>query len=135
MTTLFWVNIDAPMIYHSNPGTTGYSSGGFATTMADFFSLHADRQYHRECHQQFFQRRGDPRRPSAGHHHHQAGRRGGPFTVTWQHNASPSVTAPTILWAGGTAPTMTATASAVDVYKLETPDGITWYGQAIQHVS
>jgi hypothetical protein len=60
---------------------------------------------------------------------------GGPFTVTWPHTGSPTTSAPTVNWAGGTAPTMTATASAVDVYKLETYDGATWYGQAIQNVS
>jgi Pectate lyase superfamily protein len=60
---------------------------------------------------------------------------GGPFTVTWPHAGSPTNTSPTVLWAGGTAPTMTAAANAVDVYKLETLDGITWYGQAIQNVS
>lgn len=57
------------------------------------------------------------------------------FTLTWPHNASPSGTAPTVLWSGGTAPTMTASANAVDIYKLETFDGATWYGQAIQNVS
>jgi hypothetical protein len=60
---------------------------------------------------------------------------GGPFTVTWPHTGSPTVSAPTVNWAGGTAPTMTATANAVDVYKLETVDGATWYGQALQNVS
>lgn len=60
---------------------------------------------------------------------------GGPYTVTWQHNASPSVTAPTILWAGGTAPVMSTGANAIDVYHLETLDGITWYGRAEQNVS
>jgi hypothetical protein len=60
---------------------------------------------------------------------------GGPFTVTWPHNASPTTTSPKVKWAGGTAPTMTAAANAVDVYKLETIDGATWYGQAIQNVS
>jgi hypothetical protein len=60
---------------------------------------------------------------------------GGPYTVTWPHNASPTTTNPKVKWAGGTAPVMTATANAVDVYKLETIDGATWYGQAIQNVS
>jgi hypothetical protein len=60
---------------------------------------------------------------------------GGPFTVTWPHAGSPTVSAPTVLWAGGTAPTMTATANAVDVYKLDTVDGATWYGTAAQNVS
>lgn len=60
---------------------------------------------------------------------------GGPFTVTWPHAGSPTTSSPTVLWAGGTAPTMTSTANAVDVYKLETVNGATWYGQAIQNVS
>jgi hypothetical protein len=60
---------------------------------------------------------------------------GGPFTVTWPHNASPTTTNPKVKWAGGTAPVMTATANAVDVYKLETIDGATWYGTASQNVS
>jgi hypothetical protein len=60
---------------------------------------------------------------------------GGGFTVTWPHAGSPTVSAPTVLWAGGTAPTMTATANAVDVYFLETVDGATWYGRASQNVS
>lgn len=60
---------------------------------------------------------------------------GGPFTVTWPHAGSPTTTAETVLWAGGTAPTMTATANAVDVYRLDTYDGATWYGTASQNVS
>jgi hypothetical protein len=60
---------------------------------------------------------------------------GGPYTVTWPHTGSPTTSAPTVNWAGGTAPTMTATANAVDVYKLETYDGATWYGTASQNVS
>lgn len=60
---------------------------------------------------------------------------GGPFTVTWPHNASPTTTAPKVTWAGGTAPVMTATAGATDVYYLETIDGATWYGRAAQNVS
>jgi hypothetical protein len=60
---------------------------------------------------------------------------GGPFTVTWPHAGSPTTSSPTVLWAGGSAPVMTSTANATDVYKLETVDGATWYGQAIQNVS
>lgn len=60
---------------------------------------------------------------------------GGPFTVTWPHAGSPTTANPTVLWAGGTAPTMSAGANAVDVYDLETIDGITWYGRATQNVS
>jgi hypothetical protein len=40
-----------------------------------------------------------------------------------------------VKWAGGTAPTMTAAASSVDIYDLETVDGVTWYGRATQNVS
>jgi hypothetical protein len=60
---------------------------------------------------------------------------GGPYTVTWPHAGSPTTGSPTILWAGGSAPVMTATASATDVYELITADGATWYGKAIQNVS
>ena len=37
------------------------------------------------------------------------------------------VTDPVVPYHGGT--------NAIDVYKLETLDGITWYGQAVQNVS
>lgn len=61
---------------------------------------------------------------------------GGPYTVAWQHNASPTLSSPTILWAGGTAPTMSTAANAVDIYTLETFDGITWFGRVFaQNVS
>lgn len=60
---------------------------------------------------------------------------GGPYTVTWPHSAAPTVTTPKVVWAGGAAPVMSTGASAVDVYKLETTDGATWYGQAVQNVS
>lgn len=60
---------------------------------------------------------------------------GGPFTVTWPNAPSPSVTGPAVRWAGGTPPVMTAVAGASDLYQLETFDGATWYGTAIQHVS
>jgi collagen type VII alpha len=60
---------------------------------------------------------------------------GGPFTVTWPHAGSPTGALPTVLWAGGTAPTMSTGASAIDYYDLETLDGITWVGKAIQNVS
>lgn len=57
---------------------------------------------------------------------------GGPYTVTWPHPGSPSLSSPTVLWAGGTPPTMSAGASAVDKYELSTVDGIHWYGTAAQ---
>jgi hypothetical protein len=60
---------------------------------------------------------------------------GGPYTLTWPHNASPGLTTPTVLWAGGSAPVMSTGAGAVDVYNLTTFDGITWYGMAVQNVS
>lgn len=60
---------------------------------------------------------------------------GGPFTVTWPHPGVPSTATPTVLWAGGVAPTMTAAANAVDIYDLTTLDGVTWYGRATQNVS
>ena len=60
---------------------------------------------------------------------------GGPYTVTWPHAGSPTTTSPTVNWAGGTPPVMSAGASAVDVYYLDTYDGATWYGWASQNVS
>jgi hypothetical protein len=60
---------------------------------------------------------------------------GGPYTVAWPHAGSPTPSSPTVLWAGGTAPTMSAGANAVDVYELVTADGATWYGRATQNVS
>ena len=57
------------------------------------------------------------------------------YTVTWPHAGSPTTTSPAVLWAGGTAPAMTSTHGATDVYKLETIDGAHWYGQALQNVS
>lgn len=60
---------------------------------------------------------------------------GGPYTVTWPKPGSPTVNSPAVYWAGGTAPTMTATASAIDMYVLETMDGVRWYGRAVQNLS
>lgn len=60
---------------------------------------------------------------------------GGPYTVTWPKPGSPTLAAPAVYWAGGTAPTMTVTASATDVYELITVDGIKWYGVARQAVA
>ena len=60
---------------------------------------------------------------------------GGPYTVTWPHNGSPTLASPTVQWAGGTPPTMSASANAVDMYELQTTDGITWIGRATQNVS
>jgi hypothetical protein len=59
----------------------------------------------------------------------------GPYTVTWPHNGAPTLNSPTVKWAGGAAPVMSAGAGAVDVYDLETIDGVTWYGRATQNVS
>jgi hypothetical protein len=60
---------------------------------------------------------------------------GGPYTVAWPHNASPNTGNPTVYWPGGTAPTMSAGAGAMDKYVLETVDGIHWYGVAYQNMS
>lgn len=57
---------------------------------------------------------------------------GGPYTVAWPKEASPTLSKPTVKWPGGTAPTMSTGAGAIDVYNLVTRDGKTWYGQAIQ---
>jgi hypothetical protein len=60
---------------------------------------------------------------------------GGPYTVTWPKPGSPTTSSPAVYWAGGTAPTMTATAGATDMYALETMDGIHWYGRTSQNMS
>lgn len=60
---------------------------------------------------------------------------GGPYTVTWPKPGSPTLGSPAVYWAGGTAPTMSTGANAVDKYFLETLDGIHWYGTAAQNLS
>jgi hypothetical protein len=60
---------------------------------------------------------------------------GGPFTVTWPKPGSPSLSSPAVYWPGGAAPTMSAAASAIDKYVLETVDGIHWYGTFWQALS
>lgn len=60
---------------------------------------------------------------------------GGPYTITWPKPGSPTLNSPAFYWAAGVAPTMTATASAIDMYQLETFDGIHWYGRAVQNLS
>jgi hypothetical protein len=64
-----------------------------------------------------------------------SGTPGFPFKVTWPRNPSPTTLAPTVLWPGGTAPVMTGAANAVDMYLLETLDGATWYGRAMQNMA
>ena len=56
------------------------------------------------------------------------------YTVTWPQPGSVSTSAPAVYWAGGpgASPTMSTGAGATDVYKLDTYDGVSWYGQAIQ---
>ncbi len=60
---------------------------------------------------------------------------GGPYTVTWPKPGSPTTAAPAVYWPGGAAPTMSTGAGAIDVYDLETTDGIHWYGVAHQAMS
>lgn len=60
---------------------------------------------------------------------------GGPFTVTWPHPGSGTNASPKVVWAAGSAPTMTATANALDMYELSSIDGATWIGRATQNVS
>lgn len=60
---------------------------------------------------------------------------GGPFTVTFPHNGSPTTANPTINWAGGTAPTLSTAANALDVIELSTYDGSVWLGTAHLNVS
>jgi hypothetical protein len=57
---------------------------------------------------------------------------GGPYTVTWPVNGSPTPASPNIAWPGGVTPVMSPAAGAVDVYMLETYDGAHWFGHVIQ---
>jgi len=57
------------------------------------------------------------------------------YTMTWPHPSSGSNSAPKILWAGGSAPTMSTGQGATDLYELTTLDGATWVGRAVQNVS
>jgi hypothetical protein len=57
---------------------------------------------------------------------------GGPYTVTWPQPGSPTTATPAVYWPGGVTPVMSPAANAVDVYVLETIDGVRWYGQARQ---
>lgn len=60
---------------------------------------------------------------------------GGPYTMTFPHNGSPTTANPTINWAGGTAPTLSTAANALDVIELVTYDGSVWLGKAYLNVS
>lgn len=60
---------------------------------------------------------------------------GGPYTVTWPHPGSPTLSSPTVRWANGVAPTMSPGAGAIDTYRLVTTDGIYWYGSTVQNMS
>jgi hypothetical protein len=60
---------------------------------------------------------------------------GSSFTLKWPSNGAPTASSPSVVWAGGTAPSMTAAHNAVDFYRLETIDGATWVGTPIQNVS
>lgn len=59
----------------------------------------------------------------------------GSKTVAWPHPGSPSVATPTVFWAGGVAPVMTAGANAFDIYELTTYDGVTYFGRFTQNLS
>lgn len=52
----------------------------------------------------------------------------GSRTLAWPKPGAPTVAAPGVYWAGGTAPVMTTTANATDVFELVTYDGVRWYG-------
>lgn len=52
---------------------------------------------------------------------------GGNGTVTW------SVPSGALHWAGAAAPTLTASANAVDSVEFECMDGVNWYGIATLH--
>jgi hypothetical protein len=59
------------------------------------------------------------------------------YAVGWPKvtTGSPTPSNPTVLWASGKTPGMSAGPGATDVYFLETYDGATWYGRASQNVS
>lgn len=55
---------------------------------------------------------------------------GGPWTVTWPSNATPTLASPLVVWTGG-APVQSTAASVADLYALTTMDGLKWYGSRI----
>jgi hypothetical protein len=57
---------------------------------------------------------------------------GGPYTVTWPSNASPTTASPNVRWAGGTAPQVAQVPGASELYRLVTLDGATFYGSVVQ---
>ena len=114
---------------------SGYHGSGFPTVMADVFTLTLSASITANLTSTFYngtKTLGAPQRVTIIITQAAAG---GPYTVTWPNPGSPTTGTPAIKWAGGTPPTMTATASAVDVYNLVTADGIRWYGTATQNVS
>jgi hypothetical protein len=60
---------------------------------------------------------------------------GGPYTVTWPNPGSPTLANPAVLWPGAVPRAMSAGASSVDLYTLNTVDGIHWYIGASQSSS
>lgn len=127
----FWVNVGAPILYTVSSG----AGGNVATQISDFSTLTLAASITINLNPVAFnlgKTNGIAQRVTIVITQAAAG---GPFTVTWPHTGSPTTSSPTVKWAGGTAPTMTAAANSVDVYDLETADGITWYGRATQNVS
>jgi hypothetical protein len=56
---------------------------------------------------------------------------GGPYTLTWPTEASPTTTNPTVVWLGNVPPALQTAANAVDVVELVTYNGATWYGKHV----
>jgi hypothetical protein len=60
---------------------------------------------------------------------------GGPYTVTWPQPGSPTLANPAVYWPGNVPRAMSTAASSVDLYTLNTVDGIHWYIGANQSSS
>jgi len=57
---------------------------------------------------------------------------GGPYTLTWPSNGSPTNASPTVIWPGGQPPVLQTAANATDIVEVITWDGATWYGRSVQ---
>jgi hypothetical protein len=126
-------SVNSPQILSAE--INGFHGSGFPTVLSDIFTLTLSASITANLTSTFYngtKTLGAPQRVTIMIRQAAAG---GPWTVTWPKPGSPTTALPAIYWPGGTAPTMTATAGALDIYNLVTADGISWYGQAIQNVS
>lgn len=129
-----WAGINTPVFYKGLPSTAGGSANGSVPTMAaDFTTMTLTASVTIVLAPAAFLTStiAGPQRVTIIIKQNATGG----FTVTWPHNLSPTNASPTVNWAGGAAPVMTAAANATDVYDLVTYDGATWYGRATQNVS